>query len=156
METFNIGQLTKEMVAKRLSELEDPCAVAAELMEDALFSALRGAREFGPAQKAMVSEVCHGALTGILLRYHSVPRGAIQVLRGACSVAHRLSLDPTEIMTRAIRGMARIRAVATKEQLSETAYALEAQYMGAGELFSDECRKDATMPILRKAETPRT
>lgn len=155
METFNLGQLTKEMVASRLSELEDPCAVAAKVLEKALYSALRSAKEFGPAQKAMISEVCHGALTGILLRHQSLPHGAVEILTAVCSVAQRLDLDPTEMMTRAIRGMARIRTVASKDALHEIPHALETRFMGAGELFKEETSEDATLPISPKLKLVR-
>jgi hypothetical protein len=147
METFNLGQLTKEMVASRLREMEDPCAVAARILEDALTSALRNAKGFGPGEKEMVSEACHGAMIGILLRHQDLSHGAVQVLRAACAAAQALSLDPTEFMTLAIEGLARIRNVAPPEQLHEMIYALEAEFMGAGEVFRELCQAPVSPKI---------
>lgn len=148
METFNLGQLTKEMVASRLRELEDPCAVAAKILEDALTAALRTAKEFGPEQKAMVSEACHGAMIGILLRHQDLARGAVQALRAVCAATQTLCLDPTEVMTLAIIGIARIANVASGQQLHDIVYALEEEFMGAGEAFRELCRTPDSPKIV--------
>ena len=153
METFNLGQLTKEMVASRLGEMPDPCAVAADILEKALTSALRARGRFGPAEQEMVSEACHGALIGILLRHQSLPRGAVEVARAAASVVHALNLDPTEFMTCALLGLSRIRWVASEEQVGEICFALETEFMGAGEVFIDQCRQIAAS-LAREQSAP--
>jgi len=150
MDTFNIGQLTKEMIAGRLGEMEDPCAVAAEVMERALLSALRNSQSLGPTERAMIAEVCHGAITGILLKHQSIPHGAVQIMRAVASASHKLSLDSTEMMMQAVRGIARVRAVASQEQMYQAAYALESEFMGAGEALKAECSEDATLPLHPK------
>jgi len=149
MDTFNMGQLTKEMVSGRLKEMEDPCAAAAEVMEKAMLSALRNAKEFGPAERSMVAEMCYGAITAILLRHQCLSRGGIEILRAAGAAAGALHIDPTEMMTQAIRGLARIRSVCSKDQLQDLSYGLDREFMGAGERLREECQENATLPLTK-------
>lgn len=146
-ETFNLNQLTKEMIAKRLAEMEDPMDAMAEIVEKALYAALRGAGAFGPREKMLVVETCHGALTAVLLRERNLCQGAVRIIQAVVSVAGRLNLDATDTIKHALIGLARIRKVLTREQLYAIGNAIQEAYMGAGDFFRAEIALDPTEPI---------
>lgn len=136
MKQFNIDQLTKEMVVARLSELGDPCTAASDVAKRTLLAALRGRDTFDAEGREIVTAVCQGAMTGLLLSEQDLVKGAVQLLHRVCEAATELHLDPTELMEHAMRGIVDIRRFAEREKLMAMSAAIETEFMGAGTVFS--------------------
>ncbi|MFH2204015.1 MAG: hypothetical protein ABIJ96_12925 [Elusimicrobiota bacterium] len=146
MERFNVGQLTKEMVVARLSELQDPCDAAAEVARKTIMIALQNAQTFEPEHKHSIIEICAGAMTGLVLREQNLPRGACCVLKKAYESAVLLNLDPTEVMELAIRGIVYVRKFTNSAQFREIENAVAAEFMGINEVFRKICEESEGRP----------
>jgi hypothetical protein len=133
MEDFKVGQLTKELVAIQLKKMEDPCAVAADLICKTLRVALKSNQEGGDK---IIEDAVLGGMQGLLLAGGDVPRGAILVLEAVADLAAEQGLDPTLAFAGALAGLARLRRVLLPAQLDELKAAVGAHFMGAGEVFS--------------------
>ncbi len=134
MDEFQIGQLTKEMVIARLKTLGDPCAAAAEIAKKTLVIALKGC-EPSDAGKA-VQDVCHGTMVGLLLCQQSLAKGSVLILEKVGEVASEYNLDPTGMMTWALRGLAGVRKLISREELSDIRHEIAKHFMGADEVFA--------------------
>src|SRR5438128_2305407 len=105
METFRLGQLTKELVAAKLRVMDDPCAAASEIVRAAVSVALRGLPDNKSAWPGVIRDACQGGITGLLLAEQNVARGAILMLKAVGEVAAEQQMDPTEAMMAALCGI---------------------------------------------------
>lgn len=133
-EEFKVGQLTKELVAIRIKKLEDPCGAAADLVKQTIVVALK-ARPI-EAEK-VVGDACCGGLQGLYLADHDLSRGAVLMLEAVGEAANETMLDPTELMSYALKGFARLNRLATPEQLQAMREDLERAFHGCGQAFAD-------------------
>ncbi len=144
-EPFEIGQLTKELVAMKLKKMADPCAAAAELVKQTLTVALAAVKTDAEARSKAIADACKGGMTGLLLADQNLPRGAALTLEAVVELAGRHDLDPGESMRSALRGMAELRRYLREDQLDEIGREIGLHFMGAGEVFAE---------MLAKPETP--
>lgn len=133
-EEFKIGQLTKELVAMRIKKLEDPCGVAADMVKQAIVIALK-ARPI--EAETVVSDACCGGLQGLYLSDHDLSRGAVLILQAVGEAADETMLDPTLLMSFALKGFARLNRLTTPEQLQAMREELERHFHGCGQAFAD-------------------
>jgi hypothetical protein len=139
MEELRIHQLTKEMVAEELRALGDPCAAAAAVVKKTLTAALQSAPE-GTAKELIVEDAVKGAMTALLLAEQSLARGGLMVLEAVLDVTAAENLDPTESMRAALRALADLRRFVEPARVDDVRIAIEAKYMGAGEVFAEYLR----------------
>lgn len=137
---FQIGQLTKELVALKLKELQNPCAVAAGLVKDAIAVACKARPQ---EARTVVSDACYGGMQGLLLADQDLARGAEMILGAVSEAAADASLDPTELMSYGLAGVARIAKFVTRERLVAIQSALEERFQGCGEAFSAALAQEA-------------
>lgn len=135
MDQLRIGELTKEMVAEELRLLGDPCMAAAAVVRKALTAALKTAPVDGTPPARVIEDAVKGAITALLLADQSLSRGAIRILEAVHDVALECHLDPTESMCAALRALAELRRYTEPARLDDVRLAIEAHYMGAGEVF---------------------
>jgi hypothetical protein len=147
MDELRIHQLTKEMVAEELRILGDPCATAAAVVRRTLAAALQSP-PVGTERGRVIEDAVKGALTALLLADQSVVRGSMAVLEVVLDVSAS-TVDPTEAMSAALKGVADLRRFVDPERLEEIRLEINAKYMGAGELFVEFIR--APLP---GAQTP--
>lgn len=153
MDELRIHQLTKEMVAEELRILGDPCAAAAAVVRKTLAAALQSAPEGTPPER-IVEDAVKGAMTALLLAEQSLARGGILVLDAVLDVASKANLDPTECMRAALRALADLRRFVDPARIDDVRLAIEAKYMGAGEVFVEYLsapRTDLPAPADRNA-----
>ena len=134
MDELRIHQLTKEMVAEELRVLGDPCAAAAAVVRKTLSAALQSPPEGTPPER-IVEDAVKGAMTALLLAEQSLARGGLLVLEVVVDVAAKAQLDPTEAMRAALRALADLRRFVDPARMDDVRLAIEAKYMGAGEVF---------------------
>jgi hypothetical protein len=150
MDELRIHQLTKEMVAEELRILGDPCAAAAAVVQKTLTAALQCPPE-GTAPERIVEDTVKGAMTALLLAEQSLARGSILVLEVVVDVAAKAQLDPTESMRAALRALADLRRFVDPNRIEDIRLAIDAKYMGAGEVFVEYLRA----PVPPKTSAPR-
>jgi hypothetical protein len=139
MDELRLHQLTKEMVAEELRRLGDPCAAAAAIVRKSVGAALKNLPE-GTEASRVVEDGVKGAMTALLLADQSLPRGGMLVLEAVLAAADEAHADPTETMRAALLGMADLRRFADPARIEEIHAAIEAKYMGAGEVFVEFLR----------------
>lgn len=154
MDRFNVGQLTKEMVVARLSELQDPCEAAAEIARKTLLIALENAQSLEPGHKQSIVEIAAGTMTGLLLSEQNLSHGAKYLLQRSYDVAVRLHLDPPEIMELTLRGIASMRTFSTPAQLRDIESMLAMDFMGISEVFHSICMETEPPPAQRHLAQP--
>lgn len=143
MESFRLGQLTKELVAAKLRVMDDPCAVAAEVVRTTISVALRGRPEHKDTWPAIIKDASQGGITGLLLAEYNLNKGAVLMMRAIAEIANENHMDPTEAMRAALEGIADLKRFILPDRMAELRSAIDAEFMGAGE-------------CLRQLETGRT
>jgi hypothetical protein len=137
MDKFQIGQLTKELVAIRLKAMADPCAAAASLVKKTLSVALKGRPADDPGNAGLITDACQGGITAMLLADQHLPKGASLLLEAVVELCNELNLDPAVSMKAALLGISDVRRFARPDQLHEIQREVESHFMGAGEAFAD-------------------
>ncbi|MFA6319201.1 MAG: hypothetical protein WC943_17445 [Elusimicrobiota bacterium] len=90
----------------------------------------------GSATKRVLTETCHGVLSGLVLLDKDIKVGAIETLKGLTAILQERSGDPMRTMCYALEGIARIGTSVAPGVLSDIRDDIEAEFMGAGEQFS--------------------
>jgi len=139
METFNLAQLTKEMVVGQLSSLTEPARLAAQTVRGTLVVRLKGHRLSNYEIKEAVVEVCRGAIAGMILMECSLGHGAVHLLIAAEAAAKEADVDAELVASAAIKGIADARRFVTKDVLSEMRARLEVLRPDAGAAFEHFC-----------------
>jgi hypothetical protein len=131
---LKIGQLTKELVAMNLKEVQNPSAVAAGVVRQTIVVALKS----GPSgAQSIVSDACYGGMQGLLLSDQDLACGALMILSAVTGGAADIPLSPDDMRRYAIEGLARIAKFVTGEDLTAIGRVLERRQQGAGQAFSD-------------------
>ncbi|MBI4677902.1 MAG: hypothetical protein HY748_10000 [Elusimicrobia bacterium] len=139
---YDFEPLSREIVVNRLRDADDPCRAAAKTARDIILPALKATL---PAQEPRITayQVCRGVTTGILAISKDVPETALAILEMTAEIAAEGSLEPADLMTWAMEGIASVMYLAGPEIRSAVHSAIEGRFMGAGAIFSDLCRKHA-------------
>ncbi|MDX6770401.1 MAG: hypothetical protein SF051_12775 [Elusimicrobiota bacterium] len=140
MDAFDFEQLAKDIVTSRLKEAGEAPAACAEVARKMIVS---GVTSTGAKQdpRRTVIGVCQGVMGGALLLEKDLAAIAIALLSEVAAMADELHLDPSEMMTWAMEGIARVCHVSGALAESSVQDAIEAKFMGAGEAFSALCRE---------------
>ncbi len=88
-----------------------------------------------------MEDAVKGAMTALLLAEQSLPRGSMLVLEAVNDVAAEANMDPTEAMRAALRALADLRRFVDPSRIEDIRLAIEARYMGAGEVFTAYLRE---------------
>jgi hypothetical protein len=137
---FRVGQLTKELVALKLKELQNPCAVAAGLVRQTITVALKARPE--EAEKVVI-EACYGGMQGLLLADQDLACGAVLIMGAVCEGAGDVGGDPTALMMFALTGIARFTKFIEHEKIVDISHSLEKRYQGVGVAFSEALSREA-------------
>jgi len=140
-ESLEFGHITKEMIVSNLKGAEDAPKVAADIVRQTITAGLPSARASGKNPQDAVQEICFGAMSGLLLIEKDLPKGAILIIKGMAEIAQKVGVEPSELMTWAMEGIARITPMTSVQVREEIRALIEQDYMGAGEVFSNLCDK---------------
>lgn len=135
METFNLAQLTKEMVVNSIRHLADPGRISAGVVHSTLLARLKGHKLSNYEIQEAVIEVCRGAMAGMLLMECPLPKGAAEILKTVARTAVEAEVDDKLMSIAAIKGMADVKRFVTPEALRKISDQLEATRRGAGGVF---------------------
>lgn len=137
MEWFNVNQLTKEMVAARLSELTDPVDAAVEILEKTIIVALKDVDRLKPGHRQTVTAACQGALTALLIKEYDLRGASVKVLQAMGRIANKTNLDPTELSILALHGIADMKRFVSKDTMAAIRDAISTNFMGAGDALQE-------------------
>lgn len=139
VDAFDFEQLSKDIVTTRLKGVSDVPAAAAEVARKMIVTGVTSTQNKQEPRKT-VTDVCRGVMAGVLLLEKDLPPVAMALLAETAAIAGDVHLDPSEMMTWAMEGIARVCHMAGAPVESAVQDAIEAQYMGAGEAFAAACR----------------
>ena len=147
MEWLNIGQLTKEMVVARLSQLADPVDAAVEILEKTVLIALKDVERLQPGHRQTVAAACQGTLIALLLKEHNLKIAAVKILRMLSAVAQKTKTDPMELSLLALHAIADLRRFVSQQELADIRAAIDAEFMGTGDALKELLsKKQAASP----------
>ncbi|MBI2386628.1 MAG: hypothetical protein HYV14_11510 [Elusimicrobia bacterium] len=138
MDDFNLEKLAKEIVLDRLKDLPDAPAGAGLAALQILTQAVT-ATQARQAPRDTVVAVCRGLMSGMLLLGKDLPAAAVAILKQVNVVAETTQQDPAELMTWAIEGIAPVAKLAGLQTRYAVQEAIEASFMGAGQVFASTC-----------------
>lgn len=140
-EEYDFEKLAREIVAGTLPQAEPGKApeAAAAVAKQALVSGIHGTK-LKQEPRVTVRAVCRGVMGGALLAGASLPETAALLLAEVGSLADATALDPQDLMTWSMEGIAQAVSVAGVEVQGKVQDAIEARFMGAGTVFAELCR----------------
>lgn len=139
MDDFNLEMLAKEIVVDRLKNIADAPAGAGEIAHQIVTRAIAGTSARQDPRHS-VTATCKGLMGGMLLLEKDLPRTAVSILSQMGTVAGETHQDPTELMTWAMEGIAPVAKIAGESTCDAVKEAIEAAFMGAGQVFSKACQ----------------
>jgi hypothetical protein len=134
MDAFSLEKLSKEIVIESFKS--DASAPAAEIARQVIAKAVVGTSQ---APRDSVVATCRGLMSGMLLLEKDLPAAAVAILGQLGSVANETHQDPAELMTWAMEGIAPVAKLAGRDACSAVEAAIEAAFMGAGQVFAAAC-----------------
>ncbi|MDE2314202.1 MAG: hypothetical protein KGL04_08515 [Elusimicrobia bacterium] len=145
METYDFEKLSREIVLSRAKESQDGAALASRAAREVIVSAIEGTR-FRQEPRTTVKDVCRGVMGGLLISGKKLPEAAVAILRQMAEISDKVHLDPMELMTWGMEGIAIVAVAARAEERSAVSSAISAAFMGAGEVFRNLCDEAAKKP----------
>jgi|SRR5579883_2081399 len=144
-EEYDFEKLAREIVTSRLPGVKDPAHAAAEVARKMLVTAVKGTAQ-RQAPRLTVLAVCRGVMDGMLILNQGLADPAIRILQMVPDVANEAALDPGELMTWAMEGIAAVAATAGAQAQQEIQAKIDESFMGAGEVFSSLCQQAQKKP----------
>lgn len=140
---YRFDELTREMVVSQLRGAPDAPHEAAVIARKTIAAGLRGTRGVAgpPPPGDSVRQICRGMIAGMILLDGDLPRTAVELLTQVGAAADETHTDRTEMMTWALRGIADNARVLPARELMAVTSAIDAQFMGTGELFGRLCHE---------------
>ena len=133
---YEFEKLAKEIVVSRLKDAPDAHALAAEVAKQITVTAVMSTRE-KQDPKITVIRSCKGVMEGIMVLEKDMPKTAVALLQMMATVAQEAGLDPADCMTWAMQGIAPVCKLTTDPVRDSVRAAIEDNFMGAGQVFSD-------------------
>ncbi|HVA66778.1 MAG TPA: hypothetical protein VNK24_07625 [Elusimicrobiota bacterium] len=142
METYDFEKLSREIALSRAKESPDSAALAARAAREVIVIAVEGTR-FRQEPRTTVKDVCRGVMSGLLISGKRLPDGAVAILRQMAEIADKVHIDPMDLMTWGMEGIASVVVAASREERSAVGGAISDAFMGAGEVFRALCDEAA-------------
>jgi hypothetical protein len=143
VDAFDFEKLAKDVVTGRLKDVADVPSAAAEVARKMIVTAV-GSTGSAQEPRKTVADVCRGIMGGALLLEKELPPVAVALLGETAVIANELHLDPMEMMTWAMEGIAAVCHMAGAHVEQGVQEAIEQKFMGAGEAFAAACAAAGT------------
>lgn len=131
---FHLDALTKAMLDVALSGPSASIQGAAEVVASTIVSAVVSTRS-GQAPRETVIQICKGAMGALLLKEKNLTEGAVEILKRMAEASQTLALDPQELLTWCLEGIAGISPMISPDARQQIRDAVNDLYMGTGEIF---------------------
>lgn len=126
------------IISGGLDAAERAPEAAAEIATKIAAEAVQSAKS-SDEKRMTVRRICRGVMSGMLLLNKNLPDTAICLLKASAVMSQDLNLDPMDVMTWCLEGIADITPVAPPEARGAIAGRIEENFMGAGQIFGDFC-----------------
>lgn len=138
MDDFNLEKIAKEIVVARLKGVTDPISGAGEVAHQIISKAITGTQARQTPRDSVIA-TCRGLMSGMLILEKDLPSTAVSILNQMSVVATETHQDPADLMTWAMEGIAPIAKLAGQHSCEGIEHAIEASFMGAGQVFALAC-----------------
>ncbi len=142
MDTYDFEKLSREILLSQAKGPKDSAALAAGAVREVLVVAIEGTR-FRQEPRATVQGVCRGVMGGLLIAGKNLPEGAVAIMKQMAEIADKVQLDPMDLMTWSMEGIASMAGAAGRDQRSAIIGAVSDAFMGVGEIFYSLCETAA-------------
>ena len=139
-EEYDFEKLAREIVLSRLKGSDKGPEGAAEILKQLIVGGVMGTR-LRQAPRLTVSAVCRGIMSGMLLIEKDLPRTAVKILGELPVISNEIPIDPADLMTWAMEGIAAVAHMAGPAAQSSIQELIEEKFMGAGPVFGELCHK---------------
>jgi hypothetical protein len=136
---YDFEKLAKEIVVEKLKAAADPSKLAAEVVRQISVAGLAGTSG-RQEPRVTVAAACRGVMSGMLLHDQDLAKISVALLAQMATIAQESHLDPGECMTWAMEGIAPVVKLAPNGASDAVSAAIEAEFMGAGQIFEDLLR----------------
>lgn len=139
---YDFEKLAREIITQRLEKLDDnyTSIAVAEIAKKIIVTAVKSTK-VRQSPKVTVTQICRGALNGAMFIGKDLKLAAMDLLRMMPDIALKTNLDPGDLMTWGMEGIAGVMPVAGMEVRSAIRAKIEEEFMGAGDIFSTFCDK---------------
>lgn len=141
-EDYDFEKLAREIVASRLAGAENAAPVVAEIAKKIIITGVSSTK-VRQNPRATVAAVCRGLLGGLLLLDLPLADSAVAILHQMAGISADVPLDPGDLMTWGMEGMADVARLAGADAQSKIQDAIEAEFQGAGSVFGKLCAPKA-------------
>ncbi|MBI5625176.1 MAG: hypothetical protein HY924_15470 [Elusimicrobia bacterium] len=137
---FDFEPLAREIVFNRLADDPDFAGSAAKTARDIILPALKASL---PSQEPRITafQVCRGILAAVLALDKPARETCLAVLEVTAGIAEEGGLEPADLMTWAMEGMASVLSLQDQHTEDLVHLAIEKRFFGAGDVFAELCRK---------------
>jgi len=137
-EEYDFYKLAREITAARLKDAAD--APAAKIACQIIGSCVPGTRQ-RQDPRLSVKEACRGVMAGLLLLDKDLAAASVDILQSMAHLAQEIHLDPADMMTWAMEGIAQVAVLGSPDLKLQIREAIEEKFMGTGEIFGALCEK---------------
>lgn len=88
-----------------------------------------------------VAASCRGVLAAVMFHNQDLGRAAVAILKHVAEISEQTHIDPGELMTWSMEGIAAIAKLGGVDATGAVETAIEEKFQGAGGVFGDICRK---------------
>ncbi|MDE2292337.1 MAG: hypothetical protein KGL53_09665 [Elusimicrobia bacterium] len=140
-EAYAFDELTKQMVAAQCRGAADAQTRAARIAVDTIVAGLKGTRAAHASQKPAESVrlIVEGMVAGLVLADCDFVAACMDLLRHLTHAAQETSIDPMEMLTWAMEGIALKSPLLPADRVSALGSEIDSEFMGAGAVFSSLC-----------------
>jgi len=141
-----LKEKTQEFALEKMKGADDPLLAATHAADEMIGAAVRKTEGKPGAitKEEIVREACHGAMAGMLLSDLDICKGAVTLIGSMAEVAQEIHVDPAELLTSTLEGIARLTPAVSAQKMADVGAAIDSQFMGTAEIFRDLCRKAQT------------
>lgn len=136
-DTYHFDQLIREILVSRFQGQRDAEQDAALIAKNMIVVGIVGTGAAGSGQppRESVRLITKGMMEGTVLIEGDAALAAVEILREMADAAQEVSLDPADMMTWAMEGIADSASILDPARVLAVQNAIEAAFMGAGEVF---------------------
>lgn len=139
---YDFETLAREIAKARLPLAQDPAAEAAEIVHKVVVAGVLSTK-VRQDPRATIAAACRGVLAAAALLDLNLPAASVAILKRTAEFARELPVDPGDLMTWSMEGLAAIARVSGPETASKIDDAIEAELHGAGAVFRRLCERDS-------------
>ncbi len=140
MAEYDFEKLSREIIVSRLGPVENTPAASAEIARKIIVAAVLSTKE-RQDPRLTVAAVCRGIIDGLLLLNKDLAQPAVALLKLMHEIANEVPLDPADLMTWAMEGIAAAAATSGAQAQQAIQASIDETFMGAGEVFSRLCER---------------